>query len=77
MWNAFDAAFLAVFFVYLAFRIRGLVGGDTYYSETAFDVLACAACILFPRLAFFTVSNNVVILYVAQLHVILLATNAS
>ncbi|KIY63536.1 hypothetical protein CYLTODRAFT_426026 [Cylindrobasidium torrendii FP15055 ss-10] len=62
MWNAFDAAFLGVFFIYLGFRIRGLVSGDAYYSETAFDVLACAACILFPRLAFFTVSNNVVIL---------------
>ncbi|KDQ24626.1 hypothetical protein PLEOSDRAFT_52386 [Pleurotus ostreatus PC15] len=31
-------------------------------SMTAFDLLACGACILFPRLAFFAVSNNVVIL---------------
>lgn len=28
----------------------------------AFDILSCAACILFPRLAFFAVSDNVVVL---------------
>ncbi|EAU85471.1 hypothetical protein CC1G_06372 [Coprinopsis cinerea okayama7 len=31
-------------------------------SAMAFDVLACGACILFPRLAFFFVSDNLVIL---------------
>ena len=35
-----------------------------YFSGTAFDILACGACILFPRLAFFAISNNVIVLYV-------------
>lgn len=38
------------------------ISGHTEYSDMAFDVLACGACILFPRLAFFAVSNNVVVL---------------
>ncbi|KAJ7707806.1 hypothetical protein B0H17DRAFT_1034111 [Mycena rosella] len=29
----------------------------------AFDLLACGACILFPRLAFFAVSNNVIFVF--------------
>ncbi|KAF8199535.1 receptor-activated Ca2+-permeable cation channel [Pholiota molesta] len=37
-------------------------GWITSISDMAFDVLACGACILFPRLAFFAVSNNVVVL---------------
>jgi hypothetical protein len=45
-------------------RIKGLSYGNLASSEMAFDVLACGACILFPRLAFFAVSNNVVVLYV-------------
>jgi hypothetical protein len=31
-------------------------------SELGFDILACAACILFPRMAFFAISNNVIVL---------------
>ncbi|KAF8831397.1 hypothetical protein HHX47_DHR1000713 [Lentinula edodes] len=62
MWNVFDTAFLAIFCVYLVLRIRGIVNGDSASSELAFDILACGACILLPRLAFFAVSNTVVVL---------------
>ncbi|KAF8962728.1 hypothetical protein BDZ97DRAFT_1920296 [Flammula alnicola] len=62
MWNAFDFAFIVIFVAYLTMRVRGLSNGDIAASDMAFDVLACGACILFPRLAFFAVSNNVVIL---------------
>ncbi|KAJ3742240.1 hypothetical protein DFH05DRAFT_1402192 [Lentinula detonsa] len=62
MWNVFDTAFLAIFCVYLFLRIRGIVNGDTALSEMSFDILACGACILLPRLAFFAVSNTVIVL---------------
>ncbi|TFK83312.1 hypothetical protein K466DRAFT_665921 [Polyporus arcularius HHB13444] len=62
LWNVFDTSFVVIFLVYLGFRISGLHTGDADTCEFAFDVLACGACILFPRLAFFAVSNNVVVL---------------
>ncbi|KAH8112747.1 receptor-activated Ca2+-permeable cation channel [Phellopilus nigrolimitatus] len=62
MWNVFDTAFLVIVLTYLGLRIKGLSQGNAYSSELAFDILACGACILFPRLAFFAIKNNVVIL---------------
>ncbi|KAJ7475729.1 receptor-activated Ca2+-permeable cation channel [Mycena latifolia] len=62
MWNVFDTSFVLVFLCYIGMRIKGLAFGHLDSSVMAFDVLACGACILFPRLAFFAVSNNVVIL---------------
>ncbi|KAI0787426.1 hypothetical protein C8Q74DRAFT_605518 [Fomes fomentarius] len=62
LWNVFDTSFIVIFLVYLGFRMKGLHAGDPAASEFAFDILACGACILFPRLAFFAVSNNLVVL---------------
>ncbi|KAF8207580.1 hypothetical protein K438DRAFT_1815254 [Mycena galopus ATCC 62051] len=62
MWNVFDTSFVLVFLCYMGMRIKGLVSEHIASSALAFDVLACGACILFPRLAFFAVSHNVVIL---------------
>lgn len=62
MWNVFDTAFIFVFLCYMVLRIKGLVQDDAMASEWAFDVLACGACILFPRLAFFAIKNNLVVI---------------
>ncbi|KAH9944849.1 hypothetical protein B0H21DRAFT_441053 [Amylocystis lapponica] len=62
MWNVFDTSFVVVFITYMGLRVKGLVRDDVDASELGFDILACGACILFPRLAFFAVSNNVVVL---------------
>ncbi|KZP22753.1 hypothetical protein FIBSPDRAFT_890108 [Athelia psychrophila] len=62
MWNVFDASFTLVFVAFLVLRIKSLAQHDPGASELAFDLLACTACILFPRLAFFAVSNNMVVL---------------
>ncbi|KAG7444146.1 receptor-activated Ca2+-permeable cation channel [Guyanagaster necrorhizus] len=66
-WNAFDFSFILIFLIYLGLRIRGIAQGNPDYSDTAFDVLACGACILIPRLAFFAVSNNVVVLSLREM----------
>ncbi|KAJ7274546.1 hypothetical protein B0H12DRAFT_1228255 [Mycena haematopus] len=62
MWNVFDTSFVFVFLCYMGMRIDGLAYGRLASSAMAFDVLAFGACILFPRLAFFAVSNNVIVL---------------
>ncbi|TFK21168.1 receptor-activated Ca2+-permeable cation channel [Coprinopsis marcescibilis] len=62
IWNAFDFSFIVVFLVYIGLRLKGLSDGNSEMSAMAFDVLSCGACILFPRLAFFFVSDNLVIL---------------
>ncbi|KAJ6513410.1 receptor-activated Ca2+-permeable cation channel [Mycena sanguinolenta] len=62
MWNVFDTSFVLIFLCYIGMRINGLAYDHLASSAMAFDVLACGACILFPRLAFFAVSNNVVVL---------------
>ncbi|TFK75140.1 receptor-activated Ca2+-permeable cation channel [Pluteus cervinus] len=62
VWNVFDFSFIVIFFVYLGLRTKGLSDDDLEASTMAFDILACGACILFPRLAFFAISNNVVVL---------------
>ncbi|PPQ91007.1 hypothetical protein CVT25_013932 [Psilocybe cyanescens] len=62
MWNAFDFAFIAVFLAYFGMRVHGLRIGDLAMCDMAFDVLACGACILFPRLAFLAVSNKLIVL---------------
>ncbi|KAG8861645.1 hypothetical protein FRB91_003768 [Serendipita sp. 411] len=62
MWNGFDNAFIAIFLTYFGLRVKGITSQDDWYSDLAFDIMACGACILFPRLAFFAISNNVVIL---------------
>lgn len=62
VWNIFDTAFVVIFLVYLALRIEGLVDNNADTSQLAFDILACAGCVLVPRLAFYAITNNVVIL---------------
>ncbi|KAF8072069.1 receptor-activated Ca2+-permeable cation channel [Lyophyllum atratum] len=49
LWNVFDFSFIAIFLVYLTLRIKGINLDDIASSDLAFDVLACGACILFPR----------------------------
>ncbi|KAF8525897.1 receptor-activated Ca2+-permeable cation channel [Hysterangium stoloniferum] len=51
-WTVFDASFILVWLIYLVFRIKGLVKHDG--TEFSFDILACGACILFPRYAHLT-----------------------
>ncbi|ORX39957.1 hypothetical protein BD324DRAFT_615672 [Kockovaella imperatae] len=61
-WNAFDMTYIAIFVMYLALRIFALVSHSPQSSELAFDILAIGACVLFPRLMFFLIKDNVVIL---------------
>ncbi|WVQ98885.1 hypothetical protein IAU59_006016 [Kwoniella sp. CBS 9459] len=61
-WNAFDMTYIAIFLLYFVLRIFALGSHSPQTSDLAFDILAVAACIIFPRLVFFVVRENVVIL---------------
>lgn len=61
-WNAFDMGYIAIFLLYFGLRVIALASHSTKSSDLAFDILACAACITFPRLVFFVIKENVVIL---------------
>jgi hypothetical protein len=58
---------LAIFFLYLGLRIFALATDSPATSDLAFDILACGACIMFPRLVFFAIKDNLVILAVSAL----------
>lgn len=68
LWNGFDAAFILGHLVYLALRIAGLVYLSHYdlkshwLNEQSHQVLSCLAILIFPRLAFITLSDNILIL---------------
>ncbi|KAG0708233.1 hypothetical protein DFH29DRAFT_893785 [Suillus ampliporus] len=62
IWNVFDTSFVIIFLGYLLLRMKGLWDDDANTSQLAFDLLACGCCVLAPRLAFYAISNNVVVL---------------
>ncbi|KAF8440310.1 hypothetical protein L210DRAFT_3760506 [Boletus edulis BED1] len=62
VWNAFDTSFVLVFLAYAGLRTKGLIYREADTSKLAFDLLACGACILIPRLAFYAIASNVIVL---------------
>ncbi|KAG2147693.1 hypothetical protein DEU56DRAFT_785454 [Suillus clintonianus] len=62
IWNVFDTSFVIIFLGYLVLRVKGLWDDDAKMSQLAFDLLACGCCVIAPRLAFYAISNNVVVL---------------
>lgn len=55
-------AFVIIYVVYLFLRLKGLHLGDVATVEQAFDVLALAAPVVIPRLAFALLSDNLIFL---------------
>ncbi|KAI6041283.1 hypothetical protein EDC04DRAFT_3139831 [Pisolithus marmoratus] len=61
-WNGFDLAFVTTYSVYAFFRIYGVVYHKQWARGLGNDFLALIACLLFPRLAFVTLQNNLMVL---------------
>lgn len=59
LWSFLDFIFCIFYTVYLVLRMRGLATGDQSTSESALVILATAAPILIPRLAFNLMSENI------------------
>ncbi|KAG6334595.1 hypothetical protein ID866_4489 [Astraeus odoratus] len=61
-WNGFDLAFVTTYSIYAFFRIYGIVYYKPWARDLGTDFLAVIACLLFPRLAFVTLQNNLMVL---------------
>ncbi|KAJ6591536.1 hypothetical protein DFH09DRAFT_1244623 [Mycena vulgaris] len=59
-WNGFDMVFVATYCVYAFLRIYGVYHDRA--RSTGIDCLALIACLMFPRLAFVTLKNNLMVL---------------
>ncbi|KAF2122125.1 hypothetical protein BDV96DRAFT_562947 [Lophiotrema nucula] len=58
LWSFLDITFLGIYIIYLVVRIHGLAIGNVEEGGQALDILAIAAPILFPRLAFNLLPEN-------------------
>ncbi|KAG9050438.1 hypothetical protein FS837_005511 [Tulasnella sp. UAMH 9824] len=67
LWNAFDIAFITIFISYGSFRAYGLHYDEKWAKTLGIDILALGACLMFPRLAFVTLSNNLMILSIRSM----------
>ncbi|QRW02809.1 hypothetical protein RhiLY_01808 [Ceratobasidium sp. AG-Ba] len=62
LWNGFDIAFISVYIIYASLRLYGVNQDEAWAQEWGIDILAMVAVIVFPRLAFVTLSNNLMVL---------------
>ncbi|KAG8705209.1 hypothetical protein FRC12_004220 [Ceratobasidium sp. 428] len=62
LWNGFDIAFITVYISYASLRLYGVNQDETWAQNWGIDILAVVAVIVFPRLAFVTLSNNLMVL---------------
>ncbi|KAL0953781.1 hypothetical protein HGRIS_004965 [Hohenbuehelia grisea] len=61
-WNGFDLAFVSTFLIYVFLRIYGVYHHSLWARSLGIDCLALIACLMFPRLAFVTLKNNLMVL---------------
>ncbi|KAK4058072.1 hypothetical protein OIO90_000811 [Microbotryomycetes sp. JL221] len=60
--NGLDMLAVPIFLVAFVFRVHSVARDNEWANNTAYAILSCAACIMFPRLAFAAISNNLLIL---------------
>ncbi|KAF5383692.1 hypothetical protein D9615_003626 [Tricholomella constricta] len=61
-WNGFDLAFVTTYAIYAVLRLYGIYYDSAWARELGIDCLALTACLLFPRLAFVTLKDNLMVL---------------
>ncbi|KAJ7247668.1 hypothetical protein B0H12DRAFT_1124984 [Mycena haematopus] len=61
-WNGFDLVFVATYCCYAFFRIYGVYHENVWARSMGLDCMAIIACLMFPRLAFVTLKNNLMVL---------------
>lgn len=58
LWSFLDLSFVAIFCTYFGVRMHGFVIDDAGYAKLASDIIAMAAPVLLPRLAFCLMPEN-------------------
>ncbi|KAH9847576.1 hypothetical protein C2E23DRAFT_847890 [Lenzites betulinus] len=61
-WNGFDLAFVTLYCTYAVMRFIGVYDDKRWAKEMGINCLALIAVLMFPRLAFVTFKNNVMVL---------------
>lgn len=61
-WNAFDVAFVALYTPYAVLRLYGVYHHERWARELGEHFLAIIASFMFPRLAFVTLKDNLMVL---------------
>ncbi|KAI0629114.1 hypothetical protein C8Q77DRAFT_1161302 [Trametes polyzona] len=61
-WNGFDLAFVTLYCTYAVMRFIGVYDHKRWAKEMGINCLALIAVLMFPRLAFVTFKNNVMVL---------------
>ncbi|KAF7308776.1 hypothetical protein MKEN_01076800 [Mycena kentingensis (nom. inval.)] len=61
-WNGFDMVFVATYWIYAFLRVYGIYYDHAWARAMGVDFLAIIAVLLFPRLAFVTLKNNLMVL---------------
>nr|GAT43589.1 predicted protein [Mycena chlorophos] len=61
-WNGFDMVLVATYWIYAFLRLYGIYHEHLWARALGIDLLAVIACLLFPRLAFVTLQNNLMVL---------------
>ena len=67
LWSFLDVIFAFTYGVYLMLRIYGMATQKTELGQLALDILATAAPVLVPRLAFNIMSNNMLIVAMREM----------
>ena len=62
LWSFLDVAFIGIYVVYIIIRFHSWRLDDHGAAEQAYDVLALAAPVVIPRLAFTLFSENLIFL---------------
>ncbi|VDB94664.1 unnamed protein product [Peniophora sp. CBMAI 1063] len=62
IWNGFDVAFVSFYAAYATLSLYGIYGHHYRFRELGIDFLALIAILLFPRLVFVTLKDNLMIL---------------
>ncbi|KAL1747848.1 hypothetical protein HDZ31DRAFT_30933 [Schizophyllum fasciatum] len=60
--NGFDIALVTTYMIYLFLRVYGQLHHSKWARSLGIDLLAIIACLLFPRLAFVTLKDNLMVL---------------
>lgn len=58
LWSFLDITFIVIYIMYMCIRLHGRSVGSIEEARQALDVLACAAPIIFPRIAFNLMPEN-------------------
>ncbi|BEJ16219.1 hypothetical protein CspHIS471_0508240 [Cutaneotrichosporon sp. HIS471] len=67
MVNGFDLGFVFIFMIYLGARVLGTVWHNQNALEFGTDLLAIGAVLMFPRLVFMTLANNLMVLSIRSM----------